>query len=244
VRAAAAEPAVDRIRNPRLNLGNDCGYRQLMSDIFHDLSQPLSTLTCLLEINLLLRRSAKQWRHDLKIALQQLRSIVAHIRALRELWEAGSEQQDQQVLSLDVCLRNAVADLLPVAESAKVKIKVFFASSSDCRVNFQATRLQQALVYLLEFALESSAADSEVEVMAEERDEMGRVRVVLPIALSESCTAGAKAQPDSKARELKRRVGVAVAWRIFETAGGTLQMQGSGERVCLEARLPLASSSK
>src|SRR5579872_3381054 len=131
---AVVKPNVTGFRG--MNLGNDCGYRQLISDIFHDLSQPLSTLVCLLEVNLMLSRTVKQWRRDLKIALKQARSIVTHIRALRELWEAGSEPQDEQILSLSACLREAVGDMLPVAESAKKKL--YLNSSSECRVRFQA----------------------------------------------------------------------------------------------------------
>ena len=51
-------------------------YQQLLHDIFHDLSQPLSTLTCLLEVNLLVSRPAKRTRHDLQIALKQIHAVT------------------------------------------------------------------------------------------------------------------------------------------------------------------------
>ena len=242
---ALVKPGATVIPNPAMNLGSDCGYGQVMSDIFHDLSQPLSTLTCLLEINLLLSRTVKQWRHDLKIALKQIHSIVSYIRALRELWEAGNQQQDQQVLSLVAGLREAVADLLPVAESARVTL--FLTTSSDCLVKFQASRLRQALVHLLEFSLESSAPDAEVKITADEKDATGRIRIVLSaVALSEinesgpTPEAGAKSpQSERKGREMKRRVALAVAGRIFESAGGSLQTERGGEGLWLEMRLPL-----
>ena len=83
-------------------------YQQLMSDLLHDLSQPLSTLTCLLEVNLLLSRPLKQVRHDLKIALQQVHGIVRLFRGLRELVDAGALQQDQERVSLTACLTCSV----------------------------------------------------------------------------------------------------------------------------------------
>jgi len=189
-------------------------------------------------------------RHDLQIALQQANSIVRFERALRELWEAGNAHQDRQVLSLAVCLREVVAELLPAAESARVKL--FFASSSDCLVNFQASRLRQALVHLLEFAMESSASGAEVKITADEKDANARVAIALSaVTRAERGVSGVKAragdktpQSDGKRRELKRRLGLAVAWRIFESAGGILQSEDDGERLRIDVLLPLASRPK
>jgi two-component system C4-dicarboxylate transport sensor histidine kinase DctB len=244
VKAAFAEPDRSLIRSGAMERGTDCGYGQLMSDIFHDLSQPLSTLTCLLEINLLLSRTAKQWRQDLKIALKQVRSIVWLFHALRELWEAGSAPQGQEVLSVAVCLREMVADLLPVAESAKVKL--FVASSSDCPVSFQASRLRQGLTHLLDFAIQSCADGAEVKITAREEGEAARVRVAIStgeISVANDLAEGSTAEAaEWKQHDLKRRLGIAVAWRVFESGGGILHAEESEDRLCLEVVLPLASS--
>ena len=166
LKTAYLKPEATLLGNSGESLGIDCGYKRLVSDIFHDLSQPLSTLTCLLEINLLLSRTPKQWRHDLKIALTQAHSIVRHFRALRELWEAGNAQADQQISSLTVCLREVVADLLPGAGSADVRLSLTCSSaisSSGCTVNFHGSGLRQGLTHLLEFAIESCRPGAERE---------------------------------------------------------------------------------
>jgi K+-sensing histidine kinase KdpD len=234
------------VRHPVSKLGADCGYQQLVSDIFHDLSQPLSTLTCLLEINLLLSRTVKQWRHDVKIALKQIRSVVWLVRALRELWEAGSAHQNQEVLSVAVCLREVVAELLPAAKLAKAKI--FLTSSSDCLVNMQASRLQQGFTGLLNFAMESGAGGTEVKIVANEEDKAAQVTV----AISTADLPGTKAVSgrnaaelaEGKRRDLERRLGLAVAWRVFESADGSLRAEDRGDRLWLEVRLPLVSLPK
>jgi signal transduction histidine kinase len=250
MKAAATSSAMDSVVNP-VSTTADCEYQQLMSDMLHDLSQPLSTITCLLEVNLLLSHSAKQSRHNGQIALQQVRSVVWLFRALRELWEAGNAPHDQEVLSLDACLREAVADLRPVAESSNVKLSL--TSSSDSLVTFQAGRLRQALFHLLEFALGSAAAVAEVKVTAVEDEEAVRVTVAIsPIAISEAGGSGPKARAvgsrtdsaEGKQRELKRRLGLAIARRIFEGANGSLQTENSGGRLYLEVRLPLVSCPK
>jgi signal transduction histidine kinase len=251
MRAATTSAAMDPVANSAVNSGSadaDGEYQRLMGEIFHDLGQPLSTLTCLLEVNLLLPRPAQQSQHDLEIALKQVNSIVWLFRSLRELEEAGNAHQDQQVLSLAGWLREVVADLRPVAESAKVGL--FLACSSECRVNFQASRLRQALFHLTEFALDSSAPGAEVQVAASEEDEEARVTVAISaVKLSEIGVSGSNTPASggtvestkAKDGDLKRRLGLAIARRIFERASGTLRTEDEGKRLRLEVRLPLAS---
>jgi signal transduction histidine kinase len=236
---AAAGTAMKAATRPR-RATSDCEYEQLMSEMFHDLSQPLSTSTCVLEVNLMVRRSLKQVRHDLKIALQQVRSIVRLFRNLRELWEAGIPQQDQQVLSLPGCLREVLAELLPLAERANVKFSLI--SSPDCLVKFQTSRLRQALFHLLEFALGSSAAAAEVNIRAAEENDVVRVGLAISAIGGEFLAAGSTAESaEWKQRDLQRRLALAIAGRIFESADGTLHAEDSGARLRIEVCLPSVS---
>jgi len=246
--AIAASPA-------RATAGDE--LPQLMSDVFHDLSQPLSTLTCLLEVNLLLSRPAKQVRHDLKIALNQVHFIVRLFRDLRELVDAGNVSEDRRRLALTDCLREAVADVLPMAKLAKVTLLVCESETpaSGCMVNFQASRLRQALLHLLEFALGSAATGAQVTITASEDGEAARLTVavsplaILPVATLEAGESGPKngtsasgvGSAEQKQRELKRRLSLAIARRIFEAAGATLHARNSEERSWIEVRVPLAS---
>jgi C4-dicarboxylate-specific signal transduction histidine kinase len=263
VKAGAAKPVLSPsgdwalkpgVKPERANPGGE--YQRVGSDIFHELSQPLSTLVCLLEVNLMLSRPAKQLRHDLQIALKQANSVVRLHCDLRELWDAGNAQQDQEELSLTHCLQEAVTDLLPVAELAKVTVSL--TSSSDCRVVFQANRLRQALVHLLDFALDSCVAgaaagkDKKMIIAVDEENQTARVTVaVSAVALAKAGASGAKVlegeptqQTEWKDRELKRRLRLAIARRIFESANGSLQVKDRGEQLWLEVRLPVVSVSK
>jgi signal transduction histidine kinase len=240
--------AISPARNLPAKVGVNAGgstadgeYQQLMSDLFHDLSQPLSTLTCLLEVNLLLSRPAKRLRHDLKIALKQLHSIVRIVRDLRELADAGNVQQDQQLLPLAGCVRDVVADLLPVAESAKVKLS--FISGSDCLVNFQASRLRQGVFHLLEFTLSSAATGTEITITASEDDEAVRL-VVAVSGIAVSPVVRPAESAEWKHRDVKRRLGLAIARRIFEIADGSLRTERGAEQLWLEVRLPSALSPR
>jgi signal transduction histidine kinase len=237
---AATRPAVDAALAPtRTNADGE--YQQLMSDLLHDLSQPLSTLTCLLEVNLLLSRPLKQIRHDLKIALQQVHWIVRLFRGLRELTEAAGSHSVGERVGLTDCLREVVADKPPTAGPG---VKLSVSSSSDCVVNCEAGRLRQGLVHLLEFAVSSAVAGAEVSIATAEDSEGVR----LTIAVSAAAVLPAEPAPDDRAagsveaqerrqRELKRRLDFAIARRIFEVVGGSLRSENDGEGVSLEVRL-------
>lgn len=252
MKATATKPAASPLRELAVksvveqDADSGCEYQQLGSDIFHDLSQPLSTLVCLLEVNLMVSRPVKQLRHDLQIALKQANSVVRLHRALRELWDAGNVPQDQETLSLTVCLREVAAELLPAAALAKVRVSL--APSSECRVRFQGSRLRQALVHLLEFSLDSCAAGAAMTITADEKGQTARVTVavsaVAPETGAESSAGEPPQQADGKGRELKRRLRLAMARRTFESANGSLQVKHSGEQLWLEVSLPVISLSE
>jgi signal transduction histidine kinase len=233
----------------------DGEYQQLTSDLLHDLSQPLSTLTCLLEVNLLLSRPLKQVRHDLKIALQQMHWIVRLFRGLRELTEAGNWGQEDERVALASCLRDVVAQLSPMATPSRVELSV--SSGSECAVNFQVGRLRQALVHLIEFALSSAAIDGAVAITVDEEGEGVRLTIVVSPTVSTSVELApdnrverttAESQ-EEKQRQWNRRLGLAIARRIFEaggaeTAGASFKMEASGDRLQLEVCFPMASCSR
>jgi signal transduction histidine kinase len=237
---AATRPAVDTAPAPaRTNADGE--YQQLMSDLLHDLSQPLSTLTCLLEVNLLLSRPLKQVRHDLKIALQQVHWIVRLFRGLRELAEAAGSHQGRARVGLTDCLREAVADRPPTAGPG---VKLSVSSSSDCVVNFEASRLRQGLVHLLEFAVGSAVAGAEVSITtAEDSEGVRRTSAVSAAAVPpaepapDDRAAGTAESQERKQREWKRRLDFAIARRIFEVAGGSLRSENHAERLSFEVRL-------
>lgn len=61
---------------------------QLIAEIFHELTQPLTTLHCCLELVLQkIPRSAK-FRTDLQVALQQADKVAKLVAQVRELVEA------------------------------------------------------------------------------------------------------------------------------------------------------------
>ncbi len=96
--------------------------QQLVSDLFHQLSQPLTTLCCALELALLQTPTREQYGEIVSQALGQAEKASALATAIRELFDAGQPGGSGDLLELRRAVEEAVADLLPVAESAGVQV--------------------------------------------------------------------------------------------------------------------------
>jgi signal transduction histidine kinase len=129
------------MKNP--TVAAECESRQLVSDLFHQLSQPLTTLCCSLELALLQTPSAEQYSEVVAHVLGQAEKVSALATAIRELIEAGQAGYGGEVLELRRVVEDAVADLLPTAESAGVQVDC--NPGTACRVWFDAPRLRHAL---------------------------------------------------------------------------------------------------
>jgi signal transduction histidine kinase len=223
----------------------DSEYHALVSDTFHELSQPLSTATCLLEITLG-SRFTRQSRRNLQIALLQVQAIARLFNALRELVRAGNTEtaKERQVVPLNVYLREVVEDLRPVAEAAGVNLSM--ASSSDCLVCLEATSLRQALYHLLGHALDSCASGAQLKIAVGDVGDEADIDVQIANCGSGLPTPapGTAEMAEWKRHKLEQRLGLAIAGRIFENEGGSLRIEDDGTRLRLRVRLPLAPGSR
>ncbi len=215
--------------SPAARLGGES--RQLLSDLFHQLSQPLTTLCCSLELALLQAPSAEQYGEILSHALDQAEKVSGLAIAMRELFDASEAGDDGEVLELHKAVEDAISDLLPVAESGGVQ--VCYAPGPGCPVWFEAPRLRQALFHLLGFVVSSCSPDGVVKIELQEQGE--EVVLVLTASgghpLDEASTTGSD-------QELSRRLGLGIARAIFEASGGTVSVEQSAQCRSVEVRLP------
>ncbi len=98
--------------------------RQLVSDLLHQLSQPLTTLCCSLELAQLQNPTAEQYGEIVSRTLEQAEKASWLATAIRELFDAGQAGEDGEVLELRWVVEDAVTDLLPVAQSAGVQVSL------------------------------------------------------------------------------------------------------------------------
>ena len=222
---------------------NESERRQLVAELFHALSQPLTALRCSLEMALSGRFAPGPSQENLRLALEHAEQIARLATGIRELVETVTPGSPSVVINLETSLGEAVMDLVPVAESAGIQLR--FHAPDACPVLAEPRRLRQALFYLVESALAAADAGESVQIEAGARDR--QAVVLLTVSRNTGAANGVVAWPEvageEKKRELGRRLGLAIASRTFEAAGGSLYAE-EGERCWrLRLQLPLAATA-
>jgi signal transduction histidine kinase len=219
---------------------NESERRQLVAELFHALSQPLTALRCSLEMALSGRFSPGPSQENLHLALEHAEQIARLATGIRELVETDGPGGASVIVNLESSLGEAVVDLVPVAESAGIQLRLH--APDPCPVLAEPRRLRQALFYLVESALAAAGPGESVDVEAGERDR--QAMVLLTISRSRTPATGAVPWPgtagEEKDRDLGRRLGLAIASRTFEAAGGSLYAEEDERCWRLRLRLPLA----
>jgi signal transduction histidine kinase len=214
------------MRNPMP--GEEGESRQLISDLFHQLSQPLTTLCCSLELAMLQTPSAERYSEVVGHALAQTEKVSALATAIRELFDAGQAGDGGEVLELRRAVEDAAADLLPVAELAGVQVSC--APGPACRVWFDAPRLRQGLFHLMGFVIGAGGSSVQIE-LAERGPE-----AVLTLAISQAGLPDGSPSANSD-HQLLRRLGLGIARAIFEATGGTLTVESGVEGLNVQVRI-------
>jgi len=207
----------------------DCEPRRLVSDLFHALSQPLTSLCCSLELTLQQSPTPEQYRESVSRALAQAEHVSWLVTGIRELFDAGEAGAGGEVLELQAAVQSAASDLLPVAESAGVRIS--FLPRSACPVRFEAQRLRQGLFHLLGFAVSAGGRGAAVKIEVAAAGE----EAVLGMTVSGAHTLRSIEDPP---QELARRLGLGIARAIFEAAGGSFRGERGMDCMSVEVRLP------
>lgn len=204
--------------------------RQLVSDLFHQLSQPITTLCCSLELALLQTPDAEEYGAIMSQALGQAEKVSALATAIRELFDASQPGENSELLELGPAVADTVSDLLPVAESAG--IQVCYSSGPACSVWIDAPRLRQGLFHLVGFVIGSGAPGDSVKI---EHSACGpETMLALTVSQARVCDR----PPDSISDpELLRRLGLGIARAIFAAAGGSLTVKRAADDFIVEVRL-------
>ena len=194
----------------------DLEPRQLGSDLFHALSQPLTALCCSLELALQQTLTAEEYRESVSRALMQAERVSWLTMGIRELFEAGQAGEDCEVLPLQVAVASAIDDVLPVAETAGVRI--CWVRGPACPVWFEAQRLRSALFHLLGFAVGCGGRGSVVRIELGECGEQSRLTLTVSESPEDDQALGLISADDDPHRKLAQRLGLGIARAIFEAA--------------------------
>jgi signal transduction histidine kinase len=207
--------------------------RQLVSDLFHQLSQPLTIMRGSLELALLQTPSAEQYGEIVSRVLSQAEQASWLVTAIRELFEATQIGENGQVLELRSAVEDAVSDLLPVAEAAGVRICCLPLSA--CPVWFDAQHLRQGLFHLLGTMVSSGERGAVVKVELNQRGAEGLLALTVSDAKEDDPSSG-ESDVEHPPQELVRRLGFGIAGAIFAAAGASFSWERAANTVSVEVR--------
>ena len=238
----------------------DCDPRALAFELLHALSQPLTALSCSLELALQRPLTPEACREIVSRSLAQAERASWLTMAIRELFDAGQPGENCEALDLQMEVIRAIGDVALVAEAAGVKIvclpwpagevrlgevRLEEARVGEARVGevwFDELRLRRALFNLLGFVVGSCSQGSLVELELGEAPEQLTVKLTVPCADTTVTDASASDfQQRQKRDELAQRLGLGIARATFEAAGGSLQIEDRAQGMNIQIRIPRAA---
>lgn len=203
---------------------------ELVRELFHELNQPLSSLSCGLELALESQTNVASlplaYREVLIQSLTQTQRATALAGDLQAL-SSSMADNDTEVIDMNECLQEAVTDFLPVAEAAGVMLAL---SSKSCKVRWAFQPLRQTLFRLMEHVLAAPQAGQTIPVVLDAVGDNARVTIRWVLA-----------DPSSGARKSQLRL--AVIRELLLTRESTLEEHLVGKEHALVFASALASHS-
>jgi len=202
--------------------------RSPLAHLLHALNQPLTGLQCSLELAVAGPRPAEQYVRTLREGLDLTSRMRILVEAMRELEDTQpSDSEEAEPVLLDALLRATADDLLPVAETKRVHLRL--VSSAPLPVRGDRPYLTTLLFRFLESALSLARQGSDLQIRA--TPEPAHVHLVI------SWKQGPLPEHSPFSRQ---ELGLLIAQAGWERAGAEwTQTQAETTQTCT-VRLPLA----
>jgi signal transduction histidine kinase len=210
----------------------------------HRLSQPVTALRGGIELGLMGKRTAADYRSLLEQSLQLADMIVQLVVSLRDLAESGASGGSPQTVSLGALAAELLAEMGCLAESRELRLQL--RADQAVKVRADPDRLRDALQSLLAWiiqnsaggdvvAMEVSASDGEAWVsLSPSRLDLQYLRIKM---LEDITTPGLLFSHAAKNGAL----GWAITQRLVDAMGGRLKiLSNESEGGCIRACFPLA----
>jgi hypothetical protein len=185
----------------------------VLGDLLHSLSQPLTSLRCSLELSI--EEVAERQHESVAQALLQTEKVIGMIQLMREYLEAEQPASDAYSAALAPTLRNLTEELSSIA--AVRGVQLCLVGSCSATVPVPRSRLRLALQYLITAIIEAQPVRGKVMLLLGENTAGAVLRAQGDRGSNEN-TLRDPAAPVSTLR----RVRLAIASRVLETAGASL----------------------
>ena len=223
----------------------------VLSELLHSLSQPLTGLRCALELSLELspEEVAEQRQESISAALQQTEKAIGMVQLMREYLDAEQAGWEADGVALAPALRSVVEELATIAAVRGIELRMLGTCSGTLAL--PESQLRLALQYLIAATIEAQAAGGKVTLLLGESSAGVVLRVEGGCKFCEpdfgpgeqgaTCSqtkrdAGMASSVPESVLTL-RRVRIAIARRVLESAGASLTV-GDGGPVGFVLRIP------
>ena len=196
----------------------------VLGELLHSLSQPLTGLRCSLELSLQLpldrsiEQVAEQQQASVSVALQQTEKVIGMIQLMREYLDAEQTGPEAFSSALAPATRSLIEELSSIAAVRDVRLRL--VGTCTATVPVPESRLRIALQYLIAAMIEAQPVGGKVMLLLGE----GPAGAVLR-AEGERSFRLQKHSATSLQTTL-RGVRIAIASRVLESAGASLVFGG------------------
>jgi signal transduction histidine kinase len=201
---------------------------ELVRELFHELNQPLSSLTCSLELALESQKNAAisqdVYREVLIQSLAQTQLAIALAGDLQAL-SSSQTPDDFEVIDMNECLEEAITDFQPVAETAGITLLL---SSEPCKIRSARQPLRQVLFRFMEHVLARAESGQTIPIELKARE--GTAILTMKWAA-----------PDQSSESRKAQLRWAVIKQLLLTPESILEEHVSGNEHSLVLTTALAS---
>jgi hypothetical protein len=212
----------------------------VLGELLHSLSQPLTSLRCSLELSLELSPEEVEEQQSVSVALQQTERVIGMVQLMREYLDAEQPGSETCRVPLAPVLRSVIGELSSIAVVRDIRLRR--AGTCTATLPVPEARLRLALQYLIGALIEAQPPGGTVMLMLGE----GPAGTVLRAAGEgefrerefgemDGCDRKqsrpnrlTKRHAAEASTSTSRRAKLAIASKVFEAAGASLVL-GDGD---------------
>ena len=206
---------------------------EVLRELLHSVSQPITTLHCALEHSLELDEAGHS--EDVCLALEQTDRVIEAVRLMREFLDAERGSCCAAPVPAGLVIENVLKRLSVLAEARGVRL--FAYGATKALVPVAEAWLERALCYLAGMLIEGAQFGAAIVVLLED----GAAQPVI----SGHCLSARASLDLSRSAPVSNSLGqarVAIAQRALESSGASVECY-SGDKPGFVVRLPKSRSA-
>lgn len=201
----------------------------VLGELLHSLSQPLTSLRCSLELSI--DDEAEQRLESVAVALQQTEAVIGMVRLMREYLDAERGESEAFSSALAPALRSVTEDLSSIAEVRGVRLRL--VGTCAAAIPLPESRLRLALQYLIASVMDAQPDGGKVMLLLGQNPTGSVLRV-------EGGRGRRRSKQNVTTAATLHRVRLLIATRALSSAGALVEMsEATGDVNGFILRVPL-----